>query len=144
MICTFTKQEIALAQIQRALDCYQQQFDYISAITLAGAAEEMCGVRLEGKNKCSSALSNQILVLREIEKKLYSSSSTEEKWNEYLNKPRNEIKHWREASILKLTFDWKKEAHNMLDRAISNYMGLYGDVTNEMGDFLAESIGKED
>src|ERR1035437_531271 len=143
MHCTFTKRQIAHSQIQHALECFSTHQDYISTITLAGAAEEICGKALK-RRKITHALDDQIRLLQAIERKLGGPETKTEDWIAHLNRPSNELKHWSILGISEVTADWREEARAMLDRAITNYMTLYEDhVTDEMHAFIVTSFREE-
>ena len=60
----FTKQEIALHQIETALELFFSQGDLFSVITLAGAAEEILGQLLQQRSRGQGALNTIFRVLR--------------------------------------------------------------------------------
>ena len=68
----FAKQEIALHQIETALELFSRQGDLLSVITLAGAAEEILGELLRersGREGLRGALGSIFQVLRPRGKK---------------------------------------------------------------------------
>lgn len=137
---TITKRQIASIQIHRALECYGIHNDYVSTLTLAGAADEICGAELK-RQGISHALDEHIQLLRSVESAFGYPVTDEKNWRISLNRPRNELKHWNDPKILSLTLDWKDEAEDMLDRAITNFITLYEDhFTDQMHDFIAGSL----
>jgi hypothetical protein len=138
-----TKNQIALVQIHRALRCYRTHRDYVSAITLAGAAEEICGAELK-RGKKSHALDERIRIFQSVETVLLGRSATDRKaLNPRLNRTRNELKHWNDSSIQSLDVDWRGEAEEMLDRAISNFFKLNGGHGSvEIAKFAADRLTK--
>jgi hypothetical protein len=138
-----TKNQIALVQIHRALRCYRIHRDYVSAITLAGAAEEICGAELK-RGKKSHALDERIWIFQSVETVLLGRSATDRKTlNPRLNRTRNELKHWNDSSIQSLDLDWRGEAEEMLDRAISNFFKLNGGHGSvEIAKFAADRLTK--
>jgi hypothetical protein len=139
MHSTLSKQQLALAQIQRALLCYGTHKDFVSAITLAGAADELCGAELKRRG-ITHALDDHVEILQGVEGSLGYPVTDQKKWHSDLNWPRNELKHWNDASVTSLTLDWQEEARDLIERAITNFTTLYEDhVTDEMRDFLVTS-----
>jgi hypothetical protein len=125
--------EAAEAQLERALTLYLNGTDYLSAITLAGAAEEPLGKMLErsgGKHSLHSESSAMAVVHlhlfdEELEKKDAIS---------HINIVRDWLKHFRDGSDLE--FDAKDKACEIIDRAIGNFVRLTGKESNQMQRFM--------
>jgi hypothetical protein len=116
-------QEIAEHQLLAALKLWQQ-YDYLSALTLAGAAEEILGKRLKKLGRTSSfeQIKNDIVTMA----KAYGDTDpkTEKLIGDLLNQTRNELKHYEGEESL--SFDLREDAAEMLGRAITNYQLLTG------------------
>ena len=120
----FAKQEVALRQIETALELFSRQGDLFSVITLAGAAEEILGLLLEqrsGKPGLLGALGSIFQVLRPGSRKA---------------DPQQVLSgHETEAFI---HLDPRHEAVFLLGRAIEDYVELAGAPTAGMQEFLRE------
>jgi len=133
----YTKIEAAKNQLERGLSLYLDEQDYLAAITLAGASEEILGKMLEGqggKNALKSlssavaAIQIQSGIFQPVEKKIIGE----------LNKVRDWLKHYQNGGSLE--FDAKEDAKEFLDRAISNYFALTGDETELMRRFKEQGV----
>ena len=109
-----TKLQAAERQIRTACDLYFLHGDLLSLMTLAGAAEEICGniLRREGKKNILGIMHEEALRsgLNLTEEALYSRAS----------KLRNALKHAKSPGEDKFTFD-EEAAVLMLVRAVINY-----------------------
>lgn len=127
--------KIAETQLHAALRLWEER-DYVSCITLAGAAEEILGKRLrklglepsfDNIKKAVVQIASQTgKVTPELEKEIAT----------LILQTRNELKHY--AGDDELEFDLRADAHEMLERAIANYQMLTGLVLPEMLRFWAE------
>ena len=120
MKITAHKIDIAVKQLETAIDLFIDHKDYICAITLAGAAEEILGtlIRRSGKIASMDELSNILqskyapeLTIRQIQ-------------DQYLNKSRNSLKH---ANIVEediIEIEIYPEAISIIARAIGNLLKL--------------------
>ncbi|MDI1341287.1 hypothetical protein [Polaromonas sp.] len=111
----FSKQQIAEHQLDRAIRLLLDEGDAISAVTLAGAAEEILGelVRLAGAKHAVGSFVGECL---EAGKRIG------EKWKykefaDMLNLTRNALKHYDDGADVSVTED---DACEMIDRAIEN------------------------
>lgn len=131
-----TKTEIARVQLERAMMLFARESDYISATTLAGAAEEVLGHQLE-----FSALKETLLFIRSrlergghhFEEKAVASD---------LNHARNALKHYKVGDSTSIAFCLKGAAIEMIDRAVSNYVKLTGEWPD--ADIYLEYCRKKD
>jgi len=125
--------EVAVIQMNRAIMLYIHEKDYISSITLAGAAEEIFSRVLEEKGiatiyetvKESTNRYREEFGRREYSKKQYNLS---------MNKTRNLLKHRSESGYISSCF--RMEAMRMLYRAISNYKRLFKDSNNLIDEYF--------
>lgn len=114
---------VAEEQLLVAIEIYKSGKSYISALTLAGAAEEILGTEL--KNNMNTFNSKDILV-----RHLFSLLTDEEKNHvggekgvgSSVNEYRNFLKHRKDYEVS--YFDAKAEAWEILQRAIANFLSL--------------------
>lgn len=121
-------QEIAEHQLLAALRLWHES-DYLSALTLAGAAEEILGklLRKLGKASALEQIRNEIVVL--VKSHSETDSKTEKIVTDLLNQSRNELKHYDGNAAI--SFDLRADASEMLERAIFNYQLLTNVVMEE-------------
>jgi hypothetical protein len=123
----FAKQEIALRQIETALDLFSRQGDLFSVITLAGAAEEILGQLLQersGNQGYRGTLSSIFQILRPGSKK---------------ERGKQGLSGHELDSFVHL--DPQHEAVFLLGRAIEDYIALAGAPSAAMAKFKATSLG---
>ena len=123
-------EKAALRQFDTAAKLFFEE-NYHSAITLAGAAEEILGELVEaegGKSAHASDISDTIPVYEALTGNKIRTDAESKKFfkdiNKYANYPRNSLKHWSDGQDKTLVFDAKKEARAMLVRATENYFSL--------------------
>ena len=117
---TFDKKCVALTQIETAIRLYFEGEDYFSAITLAGAAEEIFGKLVTEKGLDNSIESLKAAAVK-IHKRLYGTESTPKNIADVANRERNAMKHLNATVGPTLTFVPKENAEDMINRAIDNY-----------------------
>ena len=125
-----TKIQAAQRQIQTAIDLYFLHGDLISVMTLAGAAEEICGNVLarDGKKNILSFMAD------EVEKQ--GLNLTNKDLHNRASALRNALKHAKDPDEDQFQFD-EEAAVLMLVRAVVNYQLLGNPLTSEMTKFLA-------
>ena len=137
-------EDAALAQLEVALRLYfgGEEKDFLSVITLAGAAEEIFGTLLRDKG-----VKNSIEQIKEavqaISKKvsLDGNPMTQSQAADRANRARNRLKHWnKDTDKLLFKLDPAEEARDMLNRAIDNYWMLKQDLTPAMKQFFAREL----
>ena len=126
--------EIAEQQLLGALQMWHAE-DYISCVTLAGAAEEILGKRMRKLGLEPSFDNIKEAVVRLARHLGESSPDVDKTVADLLNQTRNELKHY--AGDEKLEFDLRADAEEMLERAISNYTGLTGKFPEAVLNFWA-------
>lgn len=127
---------IAEQQLERALKLFLDEKDYISSITLAGAAEDIIAKTLRDKGGKSSfeSLKGVFYVANKSTGTPDRSNKESDKvFNQIANGVRNGLKHY--SAGVPLEFDPVQEASNMLDRATSDYFCLTGNETELMRRF---------
>lgn len=130
-----TAKEIAEHQLITAFKLWHDE-DYLSVLTLAGAAEEILGKRLRilGRTPSFDQIKNEIVTLAKQHGD--TDSNTEKLVGDLLNQTRNELKHY--AGDDSLSFDMRSDAAEMLERAIANYHLLTGIILDEAVYFWAD------
>lgn len=134
---TFTKREVAAHQLERALRLLLDESDYVCAITLAGASEEILGKLLEISGQ-EHALGSFVKACVAIGK-----NSHDEEWPPKIfvtmaNEFRDSLKHITDGQVVTVP---KEAAVEILDRAIENYWLLIADETPLMRRFMEEVHG---
>jgi hypothetical protein len=120
-----TKLDAAYQQLRRAFILFAHDRDYVSAITLAGAADDILGKMVRRTVDKSAALENQVDVIRKIVMKRGHDAS-EKDIRDGLLYPRNAMKHLRIGDREDLEFDLAKEAESIIDRGVSNFLNVTG------------------
>jgi hypothetical protein len=128
----YSKRRLAEIQIFRAITVLEDDNDPVSALTLAGAAEEILGNLLRAKGQrtaydCVVEWNEEMWAF--AAKKAKESGyplhvPTQKEIKQHANRTRNELKHLCEGSPVKACFRWNAE--EMIARAISNYNCLWG------------------
>lgn len=124
---TLSNLEIAHRQIERAIVLFLDDQDYVSALTLAGAAEEILGKLLnkEGKDHWIDRVSKRALRalgFRKIELQTPEALKAKKEIANIVNRHKNTFKHYNSDGTVTLLVD--VAAAEMIDRAISNYFDL--------------------
>lgn len=115
----FTKLDAAKNQLETAIELHLDRRDYIPAITLAGAAEEILGKALPSGQKTAKQELSQVVLTK------YKLTISEKELNDqYLNKTRNSLKHIGDNSETHIEIEPETESLGMLARALINYVSL--------------------
>jgi hypothetical protein len=117
------KLDVATQQLDTALRLYFGRRDYFSAITLAGAAEEILGVYLK-RHKQPNAFDDDLDASLRVYRWLHKEDGSPEWMQESINRVKNAAKHMRGRGDLELICDPRDEAQSILDRAVTNYYRL--------------------
>ena len=130
------KHEIAQAQLERAVILALDNADSISAVTLAGAADEILGslLRQQGRQTTYGVLRQ---LISDIHGKMRKEKWSSVEFNELVNGVRNHFKHF--SGCEKVWADPEQEACNLIHRAISNYTALGNEKTEIMERWINES-----
>ena len=129
----FTQIEAAERQLDRAISLFLIEKDYISAVTLAGAAEGILGEALKKTRKLFF-----YGILRLVLKKTFLSIfNTEEKLDQHLNGIRNSLKHFDGDMNKQIEHAMDLEAIQMIVRAVGSYGLLTKEVTPKSPEFVA-------
>lgn len=127
------KVEIGVKQLQTAIDMYIDKKDYISAITLAGAAEEVLGKLAERKGHKTAKKDLSDALLKKV-----PSVSEKELSDKHLNRVRNSLKHVNSDDEDIIEIEPEEEAFTMICRAISNLSKLNKSEPDNLNKFLPE------
>ena len=130
---TYTKLQVAQHQVDRAIRLLLDEHDPISAITLAGAAEEILGkmIQLQGGTHSLEDFINECITIgRSRFKEEWKTKDFAEMENFY----RNELKHYVEGSDITITEDC---ATGIVDRAVENYWRATGNQSDQMKRYMA-------
>ena len=114
MRVTFKKDAIAFEQLNCAIELFLDQ-QFIPAITLAGASEEIYGrsVTLRGHHNALDLVKDFVLFHR------HPKGKSEKQVRDSCNRVRNGLKHGAEGTIV---FNPELEAFLLISRAIENYL----------------------
>ncbi|MEM8549779.1 MAG: hypothetical protein AAGF10_03230 [Verrucomicrobiota bacterium] len=107
-----------------ALNLWDQD-KFISALTLAGAAEGILGEKLKQMNDPNrrNAFYDKVELTKCIYK-LLRCDEDEKSIIKHLNEPRNEVKHWNNQTAQELDFEFEVESAHMIRRAYTNFRRL--------------------
>lgn len=131
-----TKTDIALEQLTVAIGFYLQRKHPVAALTLAGAAEEILGKQCEAQRK-EPSIRRRAEATRALYTFLWPHRMTPagKVFVDRRNLARNQAKH--NDTGAPVTFNWNREAEQMITRGIENYRALVGRETPAMRRFLA-------
>jgi hypothetical protein len=132
---SLTAEQIAESQLHAALRMWRER-DFVSCITLAGAAEEILGKRLRRLGQEPSFDNMKAAVVKIAEKLGETDPNIDRDIAQLMNQTKNELKHY--AGDDHLEFDLRADAEEMLERAIANYTMLTNNTLPEMLHFWAD------
>ena len=121
--------DIALEQLETALRLFKETEEYISVITLAGAAEEILGkaCREQGIRSALEEMQHSFYLLRKIRfgVKAEEEKDKSDKWLAVrANYVRNKAKHVNPIQEPSLLIEAKEEAKDLISRALDNWWAL--------------------
>ena len=121
-------ESIAESQLLAAIGLWRSE-DYLPALTLAGAAEEILGKRLRklGREPSFNQLRDLIVALARQEGEI--DPNLEKTVGDMLNDTRNALKHYGGDHSLEI--DLRADCLEILERAIANYQALTGTLLAE-------------
>ncbi|WGO96685.1 hypothetical protein QFX18_11570 [Saccharophagus degradans] len=132
-----SSEKIALEQLETAIRLYEDSEEYISVITLAGAAEEILGkaCREKGIRTALEDVQHNFYLYRKL--KFGNCADEEKKKSERFisdneNYARNKAKHVNPVVEPTLHFSAQDEARGLLNRALSNWWALGKPYTPSM------------
>jgi hypothetical protein len=118
-----TKQEAAYHQLKRSFVLFSRERDYLSALTLAGAADEILGKLVAAAGGQKKAIDAEVVFITYI-MSIHRENSSEKEIRDFLLYPRNALKHLAIGNREDLNFNFVDAAETMIDRAVSNYLAL--------------------
>jgi len=126
------KIDIAIHQLNKAIELFLDEKDYICCITLTGAAEEILGKELlrRGLKPASKSLAE---ILKE---KYEKDSSVKHIRDKHLNKIRNAIKHFNDEKEFRVNTNWQAQSIQMLARGCLNFYKLNIKPTKQINRFF--------
>lgn len=133
----FTKMEIAAHQLERALRLFLDESDYVCAITLTGACEEILGKLLEERGK-EHALGSFVKSCVAIGRDVHGEDWSPKMFVTMANQFRDDLKHYTDGQPITVP---REAAAEILDRAIENYWQLTGQKTPLIDRFMHEVHG---
>ena len=109
---TLTKIDAAVEQLDWAIRLFLDNEAFVSAITLAGAAEEVLGEAL-GDHSALSQLKQRLTSKYGLPDKVITQF--------HVNRSKNWLKHWKNRQDDQtITLEWETEAIQYIVRAIAN------------------------
>lgn len=117
------KKEIAINQLRSAAKLFKGR-DYISSITLSGAAEEILG-RISKKRTQSNQLEREIEYLRGVYNYFSGQNPSDRTLKENINRVKNELKHNDGGENEWVHADFENEAVNLFVKVVKNYYNSY-------------------
>ena len=115
-------------QLKQAIRLYIEGADLISAITLAGAAEEILGIMVRKKGG-KTALDKKIESMCEVFQIAYNTPADKKVFRNIRSKAKNSPKHFGSGQSEQI--DLEREAAEMIDRAIQNHERLTPNLFQE-------------
>ena len=132
--------EVAERQLNRSIRLFLDEKDFVSSITLAGAAEEILGYLVElagGTHQLDQEITATLQICGKDEKDPKERKSVAQLANYF----KNRTKHYQEEGELLYLTDLS--AAELIDRAISNYWALTQNETPEMERFKNDVLMSE-
>ncbi len=118
---TLTKLDIAEQQLVHAIELFCSGERIISAITLAGAAEEILG-KLVVASRRTNALGGEVDYQCEMFESHFGCATDPKIFRDLENNARNELKHLCAGGDIEI--DLEQEAVNLIERAVNNFRML--------------------
>ena len=135
---SLTNLEVAKKQLDRSILLFYKEQDFVSSLTLAGAAEEILG-KLMNKQGISHVMDEVIkgsLALNDIEPGSPEEPKVKKSVAGMMNRFKNKLKHYNGDDSITFSVDFY--AAEMIDRAVQNYFILTGEETSLMKRFKVE------
>lgn len=122
-IATYEKLDVGREQLEVALRLFFEGTDYFAVITLAGAADELLGAHVKAKGEATS-LEELVRGAVRISSVLSGSPANPKDIFKIANYPRNASKHMDDKADSKIRVHLKRDATDLLGRAVDNYYRL--------------------
>jgi hypothetical protein len=124
MKMSLSKRRICLIQLEQSLRLLEEG-DPVSALTLAGAAEEILGC-IAKRNGREPRVSYEADYLASIADYVRKPRAPRRQVIAALNKPRNQLKHQDDGRNIRVAADWQFEAESVLLRCMFNHFNAFG------------------
>jgi hypothetical protein len=121
---SLTKRKICLIQLEQSLRLLEEG-DPVSALTLAGAAEEILGCIAKRKGH-EPRVVYEADYLASIADYVRKPRPPRNQVIASLNSRRNHLKHQDDGRNIRITADWRFEAESMLLRCMFNHFNAFG------------------
>ena len=131
------KQDLAISQLNVAIQFYMQGEEYPAVITLAGAAEELFG-KIAAKKGLEPVLKREAKELIGTVKEVWGHDTTESEIVTTINRARNEMKHICSGDDLFLNYE--SQAARLITRALENYFLCFGTVHPSQRKFYSKKL----
>jgi len=131
---TYRRVNLAKEQLETSLELFLRRRSFVSALTLAGAAEEILGRALSQSGE-ETTLQHEYPLIKPVEELFRKEPFN---WKEFVKKKnlaRNASKHMNDASVSTFTADLEDEALWMIVRACDNHRRLGLQETRLMKEF---------
>jgi len=119
-----TKSDIAMNQLRTSIQLYNKG-NFISSITLAGAAEEILG-KIAAKKANRNALLDEKVIIDQLAEMFNKQKPALKKVIESRYKTKNELKHndlGKDSEVKNI--DFRYQAEELIIGAINNYMIIF-------------------
>jgi len=123
------KKDIAIQQLIDAAKLYDRG-RYVSALTLAGASEEILG-KIAKKRIGENQLEHEVEYLKTVYKHFNRPSPTNKDLIKQINKIKNEVKHNDTGENLWVDADFENECVFIFMRAVKNYFYAYKEMPED-------------
>lgn len=124
------KKDIAVNQLRAAAKLYNSR-DYISSITLSGAAEEILG-RIAKKRTNLNQLEKEIQCLRSVYSYFSGQNPSNKMLIDKINKVKNELKHNDSGENESVQADFENEAAMLFIKGVKNYYDSYKEFPKDI------------
>lgn len=138
---TLSNLEIAKRQLDRSISLFFDERDYVSSLTLAGAAEEVLGKILNHERSSSHSLDELIkgaLKINSVPVGGHKEKKAKKEIANIANYFKNRIKHYNAEG--EITFSVNFYAAEIINRAMSNYFAVTRNETALMIRFKNEVL----
>lgn len=125
----YSKIEVALYQLEKAIELFIEGNDYISCITLAGASEEITGRMVQRSGNMSF-----LDLVREYYKD-HPNIDTSKKFYNLARQTRNALKHFNDEDET-IVYVSRLEAMQYVQAAVVNYMSTQFIYTRKIEEFI--------
>lgn len=123
------KKDIALRHLRAAAKLYNSG-DYVSSLTLAGAAEEILG-KIAKKRARKSELESELVFQRSIYSFIGKAIPDDKTLLREINRVKNELKHNDDGENKWVEADFEYEVCIIFVRALKNYFNAYNEMPKD-------------